>query len=99
VKEEILFYQNGTKKTEGGLQNKDCILLAKIYRKANSVFEYGLGEPTYIADYVGVPKYAGIDSDVVWVDQARKKVSPHFRLLYYGDMGKVGEWGCLRTSI
>jgi hypothetical protein len=80
------------KQTNGGLQDADRILLAKLYRQADSVFEYGLGESTYIADHVGVPKYAGIDSDVIWVDQTRKKVSPHFRF-YYGDTGTTGEWG------
>jgi hypothetical protein len=51
------------KTTTGGLTNKDRTLLAEIYGEANSVFEYGLGESTYIANHVGVPRYAGIDSD------------------------------------
>jgi hypothetical protein len=80
------------KRTKGGLLDEDRQMVANIYRQADSVFEYGLGESTYIADHVGVPKYAGIDSDAVWVDQARAKVSPHFRF-YYGDIGTTGAWG------
>jgi len=80
------------KKTEGGLYDEDRILLAKIYRQANSVFEFGLGESTYIADHVGVPRYAGVDSSVEWVDLTKQNVSNHFRF-YYGDTGVTQKWG------
>lgn len=81
-----------TQQTEGGLTNKDRLLLSKLYRKANSVFEYGLGESTFIANEVGVPRYAGVDSDVAWVDQTRRNVSDHFRF-YYADTGDTEAWG------
>lgn len=81
-----------TNRTTGGLRDQDRVLLARLYREANSVFEYGLGESTYIANYVGVPRYAGIDSSVEWIDTTRKKVSSHFRF-YYGDTGDIGDWG------
>jgi hypothetical protein len=80
------------KTTSGGLQNADRTLLAEIYGQANSVFEYGLGESTYIADHVGVARYAGIDSDAAWVANARDAVSTHFRF-YFADVGKTGKWG------
>ena len=79
-------------KTTGGLWDEDRVLLARYYRNAESVFEYGLGESTLIANHVGVPRYAGIDSDVAWVDGVRQNVSSHFRF-YYGDLGDIGEWG------
>ena len=78
--------------TGGGLNPRDRDLLGLIYRNATSVFEYGLGESTYIANYVGVPRYAGIDSDPVWIGKAREKVAPHFRF-YLGDIGPTGDWG------
>jgi len=78
--------------TNGGLKDTDRIMLADIYRTAESVFEYGLGESTYIADHVGVPRYAGIDSDAVWVTKARQHVSAHFRF-YFADIGKTKAWG------
>jgi hypothetical protein len=80
------------KKTTGGLQDSDRILLASIYGNAYSVFEYGLGESTYIADAMGVERYAGIDSDATWVALARDKVSPHFRF-YFADIGTTIAWG------
>jgi hypothetical protein len=76
----------------GGLTDPDRILLASIYGNASSVFEYGLGESTFIASHVGVPRYAGIDSDAVWVSQTRDAVLPHFRF-YLADVGKTGMWG------
>ena len=81
-----------TKKTTGGLSDHDRRLLASIYRDAESVFEYGLGESTYIAAEVGVPRYAGIDSDPVWVSMARNQSLPHFRF-YFADIGTTANWG------
>ena len=80
------------KATGGGLLKSDRALLGKIYGNAQSVFEYGLGESTYIANHVGVPVYAGIDSMVEWVDKTRNQVSPHFRF-YFADVGKVEYFG------
>jgi hypothetical protein len=80
------------KTTTGGLTNKDRTLLAEIYGEANSVFEYGLGESTLIANHVGVPRYAGIDSDAAWVANARLTVATHFRF-YFADIGETRFWG------
>ena len=57
--------------TGGGLANSDRELLASLYYNSSSVFEFGLGESTHIAAYVGVPRFAGVDSDAVWVAKAR----------------------------
>ena len=78
--------------TQGGLRHRDRALLGQIYLNASSVFEYGLGESTYMANYLGVPRYAGIDSDPQWVGMARSKVSPDYRF-YLGDIGTTGAWG------
>ena len=78
--------------TDGGLKREDRILLAQLYGNATSVFEYGLGESTYMANYLGVPRYAGIDSDPAWVAMARERVSGHYRF-YLGDIGPTGDWG------
>lgn len=78
--------------TSGGLTKPDRIMLAQLYGNANSVFEWGLGESTYMANYLGVPRYAGIDSDPVWVDMARNKVNANYRF-YFADIGKTVEWG------
>lgn len=78
--------------SNGGLEWSDREYLGEVYRQATSVFEYGLGESTMIADHVGVPRYSGIDSDPVWVREASRKVASHFRF-YLGDIGKTAEWG------
>lgn len=76
----------------GGLSDMDRILLAQIYGNASSVFEYGLGESTFIASHVGVPRYSGVDSDAIWVSQSRDAVHTHFRF-YLADIGLTGMWG------
>ena len=60
--------------TDGGLNNKDRIMLAKYYGTANSIFEWGLGESSYMAGYFNVSRYAGVDSEATWVSNARDKV-------------------------
>jgi hypothetical protein len=80
------------KTTAGGLMDLDRLAIAKYYSSSQSVFEWGLGESTYIASHVGVPRYAGIDSDAMWVNMARNQSLDHFRF-YYGDIGSTKEWG------
>lgn len=79
-------------RTSGGLVDEDRMKLSEIYSQANSVFEYGLGESTYIANAVKVPRYAGIDSDAKWVAMARDRVSSTYRF-YFADIGPTVEWG------
>jgi hypothetical protein len=86
-------------RTAGGLRDKDRVFLAKLYsRPGTSVFEYGVGESTYIADHVGVARYAGIDSDPTWVGLAREKVSSRFRF-YLADVGPTGAWGLAKNNL
>jgi hypothetical protein len=82
----------------GGLLPADRIILGNIYAKANSVFEFGLGESTFIADHVGVPRYAGVDNDPQWVSMARHSVSDHFRF-FFADVGKTGQWGAPEKNL
>ena len=78
--------------TRGGLSDNDRIALGKIYSKANSIFEYGLGESTSIAAYVGVPRYSGVDSDPAYVSYARTLAPDYFRF-YFADIGPTKDWG------
>ena len=79
-------------RTTGGLVDEDRIKLAEIYSQADSVFEYGLGESTFIANEVEVRRYAGIDSDAKWVSLARNRVSSTYRF-YFADIGPTVAWG------
>lgn len=60
------------------------------------MFEFGLGKSTYIASFVNVPRYAGVDSDAKWVSDARdfvtNKNNSHFRF-YFADIGMTKLWG------
>jgi hypothetical protein len=79
--------------SSGGLVESDRVLLGSMYYDAISVFEFGLGESTQIAAYVGVPRYSGIDSDPNWVVQARDKVNKAHYKFYLADIGQTGPWG------
>ncbi len=50
------YHLGAVKETEGGLVSTDRELLAGMYLNASSVFEFGLGESTHIAGYIGVPR-------------------------------------------
>lgn len=77
----------------GGLMDSDRELLAEIYYNADSVFEFGLGESTKIAAWVGVPRYVGVDSDADWVTNTRNEVNmDHFRFIF-ADIGDTVKFG------
>lgn len=69
-----------TTRTGGGLTDEDRIMLGSYYGSANSVFEWGLGESSYIAGHLNVPRYAGVDSDAGWVSSTRAKVRYYYLL-------------------
>jgi hypothetical protein len=79
-------------RTLGGLQELDRIKLIELYSNVDSVFEYGLGESTYLANAVNVRRYVGVDSDAKWVAQARDQVSETYRF-YFADIGPTMAWG------
>ena len=79
-------------KPNGGLQNDDFILLAKFYSKADSVFEFGIGESTLLANHLGLPRYVGLDSDPSYITIIREKVSSHFRFMW-ADIGNTDAIG------
>jgi len=85
-----------TEKSDGGLADEDRNLLGRYYSKADSIFEFGLGESTYMASTLQVPRYVGIDSDPQWIKDVRSKSLPHFRF-YFADIGETGEWGIPKT--
>jgi hypothetical protein len=86
------------KKGKGGLLDNDRVLLSRIYYNSDSVFEFGLGESTYIAAHVRVPRYSGVDSDPLWVAMARNKSLSHFRF-YFADIGENLNWGYPKKNL
>lgn len=78
---------------KGGLTMVDRAILGKLYERAYAVFEWGLGESSLIADAVGVPCYAGIDSDPGYVASTRQQVTNHHFRFYTADIGNTIDWG------
>jgi len=78
--------------TTGGLDATDRKLLGLVYSSVESVFEYGLGESSYIAAHAGVPRYSGTDSDSKWISMVQRKTLKHFRF-FFADIGETKEWG------
>lgn len=91
--EQVLFdVAAWSSRTKGGLNDKDRSKLGQIYGTANSVFEWGLGESTYIAGSVKVPRYAGVDSDPVYIKDVKRMVPDSYRFTY-ADIGPIMAWG------
>jgi len=86
------FTLSGWERGDGGLFDSDRLLLGELYYNATSAFEFGLGESTKIAARVGLPRYAGVDSDAVWVSMARDASMDHFRFTF-ADIGSTVKWG------
>lgn len=81
------------KRTQGGLLDPDRSMIGRVYGKAQSVFEWGLGESTWIARHVQVPRYLGIDSDPSYMNATRTELqTSHFRFLL-ADIGETVDWG------
>jgi len=84
--------------TGGGLTNADRQLLSSLYYNASSIFEFGLGESTHIAAFIGVSRYAGVDSDAAWVGKARDGArKDHFRYSF-ADIGDTAGYGNPRNN-
>jgi len=98
LKRKAFNVSSWTKQSGGGLLDADRILLGELYGSAESVFEWGLGESTYIAAEVGVPRYGGVDNDSLWVTNARDQSPHHFRF-YLGDTGPTGAFGNPKTKL
>lgn len=80
------------KRTGGGLNDYDRHELQAMYSKATSVCEWGVGESTTIASYMGLPRYTGIDSSVDWLNIVQKQAPRHFRFVW-SDVGPIASWG------
>jgi hypothetical protein len=81
----------------GGLVTEDRQMIGRIYGQAHSVFEFGLGESTYIANHVGVPRFAGIDSNAASISAIRDAVDANYRF-YLADVGMTGDYGMPRNT-
>ena len=89
---DLISWHRQNKITTGGLKATDRKLIGSMYSTKESIFEYGLGESTYIASHVNVPRYKGTDSDTTWISNVQKHAPDHFRF-FFSDIGEILEWG------
>ena len=89
---DLISWHRQNKTTTGGLKATDRKLIGSLYSTKESIFEFGLGESTYIASHVNVPRYKGSDSDSTWISNVKKHTPEHFRF-FFSDIGEILEWG------
>ena len=79
--------------TGGGMSKTEQQFLQETYEAAQSVFEWGMGSSSVLANFVGVKKLVSIDSAKEWVDKTRADVNNDQYKFQYVDIGPVGAWG------
>jgi hypothetical protein len=77
---DLQSWEKGT----GGLRNTDRVLLSQIYSKANSIFEFVLGESTYIAAHMQKQKRKNQAS----TDNNDNFISSNFMYVWYREKWK-----------
>ena len=78
--------------SSGGLDDSARELLRNTYFNLKAVFEFGIGESTRIATAVGIDRYSGVDSDVLYIKESRERAGMHYKF-YLADIGQVETWG------
>lgn len=86
------------KRSSGGLNDQDRIALGNLFYNITSLFEFGLGESTYIAATTNsISRYAGVDSDALYVSTVRDNLHYEYNIshyqFYFADIGPTKEWG------
>ena len=76
----------------GGMSQSEQELLSKIYNNVTSVFEWGMGSSTIIAQRIGIQRLTAVDSAEEWVLKCRRKVNSEYKLIH-SNVGDVKEWG------
>lgn len=77
----------------GGMQPSEQDLLKRTISNASSMFEWGMGSSTMIADYLNISRLTSVDSSQDWVQQLKTKLSHRTYKLIYADIGRVKMWG------
>lgn len=77
----------------GGMQPSEQDLLKRVMLNASTMFEWGMGSSTMIADYLNISRLTSVDSSQDWVQQLKTKLSHRMYKLIYVDIGRVKMWG------
>ena len=77
----------------GGMNREEQQLLEDVYRRSSSVFEWGMGSSTKLAEFVGIERLVAVDSALTWVDKLKKKITlPNYNLVYV-NIGPIKKYG------
>ena len=77
----------------GGMNEKEQHFLLQSYKQSNSVFEWGMGSSSALANYLGIDILVSIDSAKSWVEKTQKIVNNKNYKFIHVDIGQVGAWG------
>ena len=77
----------------GGMSRAEKKFLASVYEKSNSVFEWGMGSSSVLANYIGVKKLVSVDNVEQWVQNTKNQVNNPSYKFNFVNIGDVVEWG------
>ena len=78
----------------GGMTASEQQLLATTYSEGASVFEWGMGSSTLIAEHLNVTRLTAVDNSLQWVSQVQDslKRDTAYRLVHV-NVGPILDWG------
>ena len=93
VEFESILYNFNDLFSGGGMNRAEQELLGHTYAAASSVFEWGMGSSTLIADHVGIECLTAVDSAPTWVDIVRTMLKHPTYSFRHADIGPVITFG------
>lgn len=75
------------------MQPSEQDLLKHAMSNASSMFEWGMGSSTLIADYLNISRLTSVDSSQDWVQKIKTTLGHRAYKLIYADIGRVKMWG------
>ena len=77
----------------GGMSKDEQDFLEQTYRHSTSIFEWGMGSSSALANYVGVNTLVSVDSYLKWVKKTKSVVNNDNYRFQYVNIGDVGAYG------
>lgn len=77
----------------GGMSKKEVAFLTRVYQYSTSIFEWGMGSSSALANFLGVKVLVSVDSYKKWVEQTKSVVNNGRYKFLYVNIGRVREWG------
>lgn len=77
----------------GGMSKDEQDFLEKTYRHSTSIFEWGMGSSSALANHLGVEKLVSVDNFLEWVEKTKLTINNDRYTFHYVNIGRVGAWG------